>query len=157
MSKISKKEIDEQKKLFSKLDLEAVNYIAKTNFSSVGKKTEISRAIDNITNTISQSQDPYLIDDWNRLIKEGKEKQYFDDPKKQFDHFNKTSTRNEKKELQGKRIGGIWNDQGYLDWKDGRDGWLVELYEILGEAQSNNLEQKKPNDSKAPEQKNLLT
>jgi hypothetical protein len=154
--KISPKEIKQQKELFSQLDLESLNRIAETNLSSESKPKEIAPVIENVINTIYQSQDSYIIEDWNQLIEKGKKNKYFDAPKKQFDHFKKTPTKNEKKELQGKQIGGIWNDQGYLDWKYGREGWLVELYETLDKAQSKNLEQKKSNDSKEPEPKKPL-
>jgi hypothetical protein len=123
VSKISQKEIKNQKELFSKLDLASLNYIANTELGTEVKKAEISRTIETVINTIYQSQDSYIINDWNKLVEEGKTEKFFQKPDK-----NSSS-----------------------DWIQIRDSWLNEIYQTLHTAQSKNLEQKKETDSKAIE------
>ena len=145
------KHIKEQKSLFSKL--EKVEPTVMESLKTVYSKEtiDISLAIENIY------KNPSIIDQWEPLIKEGKDNHYFDKSLEKKWQEQPEALKKYSQGAEGSWINEIWCSQDLIKWRDNRDEWLDKVGKMLSDANSVEVEQRKSTEFKAPDKPHATT
>jgi hypothetical protein len=98
-------------------------------------------------------KNPNIVDQWEPLIKKGKDNDYFDKSLAKKWQEQPEALKKHSEGAEGHWINGTWCSQDLIKWRDNRDKWLNKVGKMLSESHSIKVEQQKSTDPKVIEPK----